>query len=249
MIKSFIEFINESMDQKTQFIKDLSQILIEKLRTSSLDDSTEYTVFSGMEFVEPFTFDLILNVRRDNSPNLEEDSHFNGLPWEKINFDHLGYSIDANTKMSRSKLKVPKIILHIILNPREEPILYSKLYYRLIDILTHETNHLDQLGINRNPFNSHVSDKMERNNAKKSYKYFLLKDEIESMTEGMYARSKAQNVPLDQVFDNYLLPLIQSGYINDHEYNKVIRVWVTRSLELYPDATFSTKVDHIVNSI
>lgn len=249
MIKSFIEFINESMDQKTQFIKDLSQILIEKLRTSSLDDSTEYTVFSGMEFVEPFTFDLILNVRRDNSPNLEEDSHFNGLPWEKINFDNLGYSIDANTKMSRSKSKVPKIILHIILNPREEPILYSKLYYRLIDILTHETNHLDQLGINRNPFNSHVSDKMERNNAKKSYKYFLLKDEIESMTEGMYSRSKAQNVPLDQVFDNYLLPLIQSGYINDREYNRVIRVWVTRSLELYPDATFSTKVDHIVNSI
>jgi hypothetical protein len=237
------------MDQKTQFIKDLSQILIEKLRTSSLDDSTEYTVFSGMEFVEPFTFDLILNVRRDNSPNLEEDSHFNGLPWEKINFDNLGYSIDANTKMSRSKSKVPKIILHIILNPREEPILYSKLYYRLIDILTHETNHLDQLGINRNPFNSHVSDKMERNNAKKSYKYFLLKDEIESMTEGMYSRSKAQNVPLDQVFDNYLLPLIQSGYINDREYNRVIRVWVTRSLELYPDATFSTKVDHIVNSI
>jgi hypothetical protein len=237
------------MDQKTQFIKDLSQTLIEKLRTSSLEDSTEYTVFSGMEFMEPFTFDLILNVRRDNSPNLEEDSHFNGLPWEKINFDHLGYSIDANTKMSRSKLKVPKIILHIILNPKEEPILYSKLYYRLIDILTHETNHLDQLGINRTPFNSHVSDKMERNNAKKSYKYFLLKDEIESMTEGMYASAKAQNVPLDQVFDNYLLPLIKSGYISDHEYNKVIRAWITRSLELYPDATFSTKVDHIVNSI
>ena len=103
--------------------------------------------------------------------------------------------------------------------------------------------------MNRTPFNSHVSDKMERNNAKKSYKYFLLKDEIESMTEGMYASSKAQNIPLDQVFDNYLLPLIQSGYISDHEYNKVIRVWVTRSLELYPDATFSTKVDHIVNSI
>ena len=249
MIKSFIEFINENMDQKSQFIKDLSQTLIEKLRTAYLQESTEYTIFSGMEFTDPFTFDLILNVRSDNSPNLDQDNHFKGLPWEKINFDHLGYCIDANTRMSRSKSKIPKIILHIILNPKEEPILYSKLYYRLIDILTHETNHLDQLGVNRTPFNSHVSDKMERNNAKKSYKYFLLKDEIESMTEGMYASSKAQNIPLDQVFDNYLLPLIQSGYISDHEYNKVIRVWVTRSLELYPDATFSTKVDHIINSI
>jgi hypothetical protein len=249
MIKSFIEFINESMDQKSQFIKDLSQTLIEKLRTSSLEESTKYTIFSGMEFIEPFTFDLILNVRRDNSPNLEEDSHFNGLPWEKINFDHLGYSIDANTKMSKSKSKIPKIVLHIILNPKEEPTLYSKLYYRLIDILTHETNHLDQLGINRNPFNSHVSDKIERDSAKKSYKYFLLKDEIESMTEGMYASSEAQNIPLDQVFDNYLLPLIQSGYINLAEYAHVMDVWVTRSLELYPEATFSAKVSHIINSI
>jgi hypothetical protein len=249
MIKSFIEFINESMDQKSQFIKDLSQTLIEKLRTSYLKESTEYTIFSGMEFTEPFTFDLILNVRSDNSPNLEEDSHFNGLPWEKINFDNLGYSIDANTRMSRSKAKIPKIILHIILNPKEEPILYSKLYYRLIDILTHETNHLDQLGLNRTPFNSHVSDKMKRNNAKKTYKYFLLGDEIESMVEGMYASAQAQNVPLDQVFDSYLIPFVQSGYINLAEYAHVMDVWVTRSLELYPDATFSNKVDHIVNSI
>lgn len=249
MIKSFIEFINENMDQKSQFIKDLSQVLIEKLRTSTLDESTNYTIFSGMEFVDPFTFDLILNVRRDNSPDLEEDSHFNGLPWEKINFDNLGYCIDANTKMSKSKVKVPKIILHIILNPKDEPILYSKLYYRLIDILTHETNHLDQLGINRNPFNSHVSDKIERNAAKKSYKYFLLGDEIESMVEGMYASSQAQNIPLDQVFDGYLIPFIKSSYITQDEYNQVMKTWITKALELYPDAMFSAKVYHIVNSI
>ena len=134
MIKSFIEFINENMDQKSQFIKDLSQTLIEKLRTAYLQESTEYTIFSGMEFTDPFTFDLILNVRSDNSPNLDQDNHFKGLPWEKINFDNLGYCIDANTKMSRSKSKIPKIILHIILNPKEEPILYSKMYYRLIDM-------------------------------------------------------------------------------------------------------------------
>jgi|694.fasta_scaffold38134_8 hypothetical protein len=249
MIKSFIEFINENMDQRSQFIKEISQVLINKLRQSNLKESEEYTVFAGMEFQEPFTFDLILNVRRDSSPTLEEDNHFNGLPWEKINFDNLGYSIDANVRMNRSKIKVPTITLHIILNPKEEPILYSKLYYRLIDILTHETNHLDQLGINRNPFNVHVSSKMERNNAKKSYKYFLLNDEIESMVEGMYASSKAQNIPLDQVFDNYLLPLIQSRYITKDEYDQVIKSWVTQALENYPDATFSNKVDHIIDSI
>ena len=249
MLKSFSEFINENMDQKSQFIKEITQILIEKLRTSNLEESTEYSIFSGMEFKEPFMFDLILNVRKDTSPNLEEDSHFNSLPWEKINFDRLGYSIDANTRMNKSKIKIPKITFHIILNPKEEPILYSKLYYRLIDILTHETNHLDQLGINRTPFNTHVSDKMERTNAKKSYKYFLLGDEIESMVEGMYASSKVQNIPLDQVFDNYLIPFIQTRYISKDEYRQVMKAWVTQALNLYPDATFSSKVDHIVNSI
>jgi hypothetical protein len=69
------------------------------------------------------------------------------------------------------------------------------------------------------------------------------------MIEGMYASSQAQNIPLDQVFDNYLIPLIQSDYMSQAEYDHVIKVWVTRALELYPDATFSTKVKHIINSI
>jgi hypothetical protein len=90
---------------------------------------------------------------------------------------------------------------------------------------------------------------MERERSKKSYKYFLLRDEIESMIEGMYENSKAQNVPLDQVFDDYLLPFIQTGYMSEPEYHKVMRTWVTRALELYPDATFSDKVEHIVDSI
>lgn len=249
MLKSFIQFINESLESKEEFVKRLAQTLITKIRTSSMEESTEYSVFSGMEFIEPFTFDLIVNVRRDSSPDLEEDSHFEDLPWEKINYDKLGYSIDANTRMSRDKSSVPKIIFHIILNPRKEPLLYSKLQYRLIDILAHETNHLDQLGMNRDPFNSHVSSKDERESAKKSYRYFLLMDEIESMIEGMYQSSKEQGCPIDQVFDDYLIPFIESGYMSESEYKHVMQVWVTRAVELYPDATFSNQVDNIVNSL
>jgi hypothetical protein len=248
-LKSFSQFINEDMNQSNMFIKKLAQSLIDKLRTSSFTESETYSIFSGMEFTEPFTFDLILNARRDSNPILNGDSHFDNLPWERVNFDRLGYCIDANTKMSKSKIKIPSITLHIILDPKREPILYSKLYHRLIDILTHETNHLDQLGINRDPFNSHVSDNQERAQAKHTYKYFLLGEEIESMIEGMYARSQSQNIPLDQAFDEYLKPFIETGYINTAEYCHVMEVWVTRSLELYPDASFSHKVDHIVNSI
>lgn len=249
MLKSFLQYINENMDYNTEFIKGVAQNLIERLRTSSFDESEEYSVFSGIEFNEPFSFNLVLNVRRDSDLNTQLDSHFNSLPWEKINFDNLGYSIDANTKMSKSKSKIPMITIHIVLNPKQEPILYSKLFYRLIDILAHETNHLDQLGINRNPFNTHVSTIDDRNSSKKSYKYFLLPEEIESMVEGMHTRSKVQQVDLDIIFNNYLMPFIESGYITNSEYLKVMKVWIFHALENYPDSKFSKNVKSIIDSI
>jgi hypothetical protein len=249
MLKSFLQYINETMDHKTEFIKGLSQNLIERLRTSPFDESTEYSVFSGMSFIEPFNFNLILNVRRDTDLSTHSDSHFNSLPWEKINFDNLGYAIDANTKMSKSKLKIPSITIHIVLNPKLEPLLYSKLFFRLIDILAHETNHLDQLGLNRDPFNVNVSSNHDRDSAKKSYRYFLLPEEIESMVEGMYTRSKVQNINLDKIFDDYLLPFIESEYINKSEYLKVMQVWIFHALEVYPDCKFSNKVKSIIDSI
>lgn len=249
MLKSFLQFINENMDHKSEFIKGLAQNLIERVRTSQFDESDEYSVFAGMEFTEPFMFDLILNVKRQSNLNIESDSHFKSLSWEKINFDDFGYAIDANTRMSKDKTRVPSIAIHIIINPKEEPSLYSKLYFRLIDILTHETNHLNQLGLNREPFNTHVSDIHTREASKKSYKYFLLPDEIESMVEGMYVKSKVQHRDLDDVFNDYLQPFIESKYITMTEYLTVMKAWVTKAAELYPDAKFSKKVSKIINSI
>lgn len=237
------------MDQKNEFIKGLAQNIIDRLRTSSFEESEEYSVFAGMEFSEPFAFDLILNVKKQSNPNINNDQHFSKLPWEKINFDDLGYAIDANTKMSKDKTKVPTITIHIIMNPKEEPSLYSNLYARLIDIIAHETNHLNQLGLNREPFNTHVSDQSDREASKKSYKYFLLPDEIESMVEGMYVKSKVQHRDLDEVFNDYLKPFIESKYITMTEYLTVMNAWVTRAIELYPDAKFSNKVSKIINSI
>jgi hypothetical protein len=119
----------------------------------------------------------------------------------------------------------------------------------LIDIVTHETNHLDQIGTQRDPFSANPSTKEERGDAKKSFKYFLLDDEIESMVEGMYARAQHKDIPLDYVFDDYLLPFIKSKYITPAEYEEVRSTWVKYALERYPDAVFSNKVDKIINSI
>ena len=69
MLKSFNQFINENMNHSADFIKKLAQSLVEKLRTSSFTESMEYSIFSGMEFTEPFTFDLILiGVNENQTP-------------------------------------------------------------------------------------------------------------------------------------------------------------------------------------
>lgn len=249
MIMSFLQFINEDYDDTSDFINSLALKLLKKIQSNYTEESDTYSSFSGMEFTTPFKFDLNVDLRRSSKPSIKTDSHFKGLPWEEINYLEDGYAIDANTRMNPNDLLIPEIKIVIILNPKEEPHVYTKLHARLIDILTHETNHLNQLGINYAPANADPSKKEIRNSAKKSFKYFMLPDEIESMVEGMYASSKFQNVPLDSVFDDYLLPFVKSKYVSKSEYNIVMNTWVKYALSRYPDAVFSAKVKKIVNSI
>jgi hypothetical protein len=248
-VMSFIEFINESEDAELQFIKSTAHQLIDKIRDSKKSKSREYTVFSGMEFTKPFMFDLTLYVRRDDNSNPKHDSHFSSLPWEELNFEENGYMLDASMKLNSTNMLIPKIEIHIIINPNTEPICYSKLYYSLINALAHETNHLDQTGINRDRHNVHVSSEEERKVSKKSSKYFILPEEMESNIVGMYTRSQEEDRPLDELFYDYLQPFVKSDYISRADFNKTIVSWVKKAIELYPNAKFSSKVDDIINSI
>ena len=69
------------------------------------------------------------------------------------------------------------------------------------------------------------------------------------MVEGMYVRSQIEKTDLDKVFDNYLLPFIESKYITQSEYSIIMNTWVKHALELYPDVKFSNRVKSIINSI
>ena len=69
------------------------------------------------------------------------------------------------------------------------------------------------------------------------------------MVEGMWVRSVNLGIPLDYVFDDYLIPFVQSKYITPEEYEIVKETWVKHALEVHPDSVFSTKVDKIINSI
>jgi len=249
MLKSFASFINESDDFQQDFIKDLALKLIAKIRTAHGQESEQYETFAGMEFREPFSFDLKLELRRDSALTVKSDEHFKNLPWEQLNYAKHGYCIDANTKVNNGDLIIPEIIVTLVMNPKAEPGLYTMLHARLIDILTHELNHVDQIGLQKDPFTENPSDAETRGDAKKSYKYFLLKDEVESMVEGMYARSQYLDTPLDYVFADYLQPFVQSKYMTADEYQIVLETWVKYALERYPDASFSNKVEKIVNSL
>lgn len=249
MIKSFLEFINESHENKEDFIKDLALKLIQKIRGSRLEESPEYSSLSGISFSHPFAFELLIELRKDSNFESSTDEHFKNLPWEDINYQKNGYVIDANTHVHKKNSSIPVIIITLVINPSEEPHLYNILHARILDILTHELNHVDQFGINGDPFAEDSSHPKERKGAKKSYKYFLLQDEIESMVEGFYIRANHLKVPLDSIFNDYLAPFVESSYITKEEFNKVMEVWVKYALQRYPEATFSKKVEKIVNSI
>lgn len=249
MIKSFLEFINEEMDQKQEFIKDLTLKLLPKIKSFRSSQDSEYSSFSGMEFDSPYSFVLNLEIKKTAIPDFVKDSHFKNLPWEKLNYDRLGYSIDANTTINQKDNIIPEIKIHLLIDPGKEPLLYSKLYARLLDILTHETNHLEQMGKNETPFNANPSLPDTRESAKRNYRYFLLPDEIESMVEGFKVSAEEQELPLDQVFSEYLMPFVISKYITKDQYNKVISTWIKYAIERYPNIAFSNKAKNIIDSL
>ena len=251
MIRSFLEYVAEGRDPgQSRIIKYADDVINIVSKIKSEDDS--YVESRELEYDDSNKFDLVIQVKKDADPNLEKDSHFHRLSWEKINFDRYGFAIDANTRIDKMDLMIPEIIVTLIVDPNREPDLYDELRYRLIDIISHEINHTDQIGWNRKPFKVRPSSNSDRNGAKNSFEYFLLPDEIESMVKGMYMRSKNEDVEIDKIFDKYLYPFLESGKITTDQYLTVLKAWVEHTLENYPDAKLSTyreKINKIVDQI
>lgn len=250
MIKSFEEFINESVSNTPNSSKYASDVinLLQKV-----DDSGEsYVEIRELEYNEEDHFDLVIQVKKSSKPDFESDEHFHDLPWEEINFEHYGFALDANTYIDKGDLTIPEIVISLIINPNEEPKLYKELNYKLIDIITHELNHTKQVGWNREPFNIRPSSNPDRKNASHAAAYFLLPDEVESMVAGMYERSKAQGVQIDKIMDKYLVPFLMDKQITREEYLRTLEVWIRHTLENYPDAELSMedeKIRKIVHSV
>ena len=251
MIKSFIEFIYEKNGKDESRFIQYSRDIIKCIKDNDSPEG-EYIEIRELEYNNEDQFDLVIQIKRESRPNFKTDSHFKSLSWEEINFDQYGFALDASIKIDKQDLIIPEITFTIIIDPTREPYLYTELNYRLIDVITHEIHHTNQIGWNREPFNVRPSSNVSRSKSKKSYKYFLLPDEIESMVKGMYIRSKAQGVSIDKIFDKYLIPFKMNGNISDSEYNQVLTQWVKHTLENYPDAKLSIedeKIKRIIDQI
>lgn len=248
MIKSFVDYLYEDNNELGELILKLSSSFI--FCCENLKKENQYQKIDGIQIEDPYTFDAEFIIKKESDPNLKEDEHFHKLSWEKINFDQLGFAIDARMKIDKIDSIVPKIIVIAIIDPEREPEVYKELHYRLVDIFAHEINHLDQVGWNRKPFNTRPTSGPERESAKQSHLYFKLQDEVESMVEGMYTRSKNQGAFLDSIFMKYLNPFLISKKISKSECLDVLNIWIKYALENYPDAKFSKneKIRSIINS-
>jgi len=250
MIKGFNQYITENFKDTPKTSKYASDVI--KIVRKHNDLNKSYTEFRDLEYYDDFSFDLIIQVKKDDSPNFEKDEHFNDLQWEEINFKKYGFAMDANTYINKSDLIIPEIIITLIINPTREPDLYTELEFKLVDIIMHELNHTNQVGWNREPFNVRPSSGSDRDIANNSFKYFNLPDEIESMVIGMYERTKTEDIELDELFDKYLIPFVLDGKLSNSEYEKVFDIWLRHALENYPDVKLNMsdpRVSKIVKSI
>ena len=250
MLKTFNNYINEESSNDSDSFQYASDIINHIQKVNNTGDS--YIEIRGPEYNGIDKFDLVIQLKKTDSPNFETDSHFKDLPWEEINFNKYGYALDANTFIDKEDLIIPKIVITLIINQKKEPNLYKELNYKLIDILAHEVNHTKQVGWNRKPFKVRPSSNSDREKSKHAASYFLLPDEIESMVTGMYERSKVEDTNIDDIMDKYLYPFLMDGQINGDEYKKTLETWIKYALENYPDCKLSMddeKVRKIVQSI
>lgn len=240
MLLSFVQYIKESIQKDSKL--SLVLTIIEDIKKSS---GSSYVTVGEYLVDDPDQFKIVVDVRKQEDCKLSDDSHFKDLPWEQLNYEQFGWVADANTYVKDDYL----IKLTIIIDPSRESSCYKKLTARVLDLLTHESNHVNQTGKSRNPFNNRVSDNQTRDNAKKDYNYFLLPDEVESMVKGMYASSNYQKIPLDEVFINYLTPFLKWEYITQDEMEKIIKEWIKYALEEYPTSNFSNKYIKYIESL
>tara|TARA_B100000963_G_scaffold176268_4_gene153348 strand:+ start:14902 stop:15648 length:747 start_codon:yes stop_codon:yes gene_type:complete len=241
-------FENSQENEFDSTIKTLSDFFISSVLNAK-ETNGEYIILQELEIAEPdLDVDVRFLLRKEKDISLEKDSHFKKMNWQRLKLDKNGYVVTGNVFMTDGN--IPEIEITVALDSnRLNKGLFKKMYLNLINTISHELNHLKQKGWNKDYQNIDPSTQEYRKKNNKSYSYFLLPEEIESMVYGMNKQSIKQNVPIDELFDKHLDPFVESGFMNDSEKMKIIEKWLHHTLKLYPNAILSNKYSNIINNI
>lgn len=250
-IFTYQEFINEghsNPEGMDLLIKTLVELITSDVEASQ-ETNGEYVVSQELEIAEPFLdVDFKFLLRKEPNIDLSQDSHFSKMKWQHKKLKDNGYALTGNVFMTDGNIPEVEVVVAID-STKVSPESLKMLYYGLHNTISHELNHLNQKGWNRDYDNVEPSSREHRHENGKRHSYFLLPEEIESAVEGFYKQSNLERRPMDEIFDEYLTPFVESGFMSPAEMIEIIKKWIEHALSYYPGAKLSSKYDNIINNI
>lgn len=250
VLKKYSEYILEHSggDELDSLIKTLSDLALSTVESHD-ETGDEYVIVQELEVTEPFIdVDIRFLLKKIPQLDLTQDSYFSKMNWQHEKLEDHGYVVTGNVFMTKGNIPEIEIIIAID-SDRLNGEMFKKIYFNLKNTISHELNHLKQKGWNKDFHSIDPSSQEHRRKNNKSYSYFLLPEEIESMVYGMNKQSISQNVPIDTLFDKHLDPFVESGFMKESEKLEVIRKWLHHTLKFYPNAILSEKYSNIIDNI
>ena len=218
IINGFLRFVNESKyDVLAESVASAIILFIKHKGSGKMVRRVRHLAGSPT----PVDFVLLVNVVESSQlpPAISKK-----LPWESINFENNGFSVDANSYIPMDSPNA-EVKMDVVVRS-EADVNYESLYFKLLDTVRHEIEHII----------SKASGSGEtRKESQDSYVYFLLPDEIPSMVSGMRLSASKRGVPIETEFANYLQPILASGFITKDQYEKVMAAWKEFAFSHFPD--------------
>lgn len=247
---NYSEYLKEhanSSKEMDELVKTLTDLTISSVHKND-QTSNKYSNIQEIEISEPFLdVDFKVILRKEPNLDISKDPYFENMKWHHVRLKNDNYTFTGNTFMDHN---IPSVeIIIVIDSDKIQPKNYEKMYYKLLNTISHELNHLNQKGWNRDYDNIIPKSQEYRKKNGKKHSYFLLPEEIESMVKGMYNQSKATGRPIDELFDEHLQPFVESSFMTHSEMIEIIRNWLEHTLIYYPGANLTDKYSNIMDNI
>jgi hypothetical protein len=182
---------------------------------SLLDDTESYGLGGIMDTKSNVSFDLLLNFKLSHDVPVGE-FYLNG-------FAHEGGVLSY----SYSELQVI-----VATNPKDGVSILSRINPFIRETIRHEIEHFTQRGGNSKQgkelrHNCAIRNRIN-SNRNSSWRYLLLKDEVDANIHGLYTHAKSVKLPFEVVVNGYLDAYIKEGELNLSQKRIVYRKWKNR---------------------